>query len=118
MPLDVRAVVRNRAERECILVQVARLLQHDWEEIRAAYVVEKVAEKAGAEWVVSEILDNASAVGVAVRNPQLLFGGIGEALEQDNFDRIVPEGIDERLVGEYGISWRRLREGKQHERQK
>ncbi len=46
-----------------------------------------------------------------MRNSQLLFGGVGKALEQNNLDRLVPERIDERLVREHGVGGRRFWEG-------
>ena len=63
----VGGVVRERAERERVLVDVARLADHRLDEVAGADVVQQVAEEMAAERVVAEILNHRSAVGVGAR---------------------------------------------------
>ena len=58
----VGRVVRERAERERVLLEIARVVNQRLDEIARPDVVHEVAEEMVAERVVAEILDDRSAV--------------------------------------------------------
>jgi len=59
--------MRNRSEGKRIFVQVARLSEQGLEKIRPANIMDQIAEKTAAERIVSEILNDAPTVTVAMR---------------------------------------------------
>ena len=63
----VRGIVRERAERERIFVDVLRVAEHRSDEIARAHVVEQVTEKMTAEGIVAKVLDHRAAVGEGAR---------------------------------------------------
>ena len=67
MTADVGSVVRERAQRERILIQVRGVLKQGLDKVAAAHVVHQIAEKLAAERVVAHVLHNTSAVGVGMR---------------------------------------------------
>src|SRR5579864_4603081 len=80
--------------------------------------MDQIAEKSAAEWIISEILNDASAVSVAVPDSQLFLGSIRKTLEQDCFDCFVPEAVDKRLVSEYRVRLTNLRTTEQNDQKK
>jgi hypothetical protein len=109
MPGVVGRVMGERAERERVLVQIARVANDRFNEIAAAHVVQQVAEEMAAERVVAEILNDRAAVGVLTRLPQVCRSRAWKLLRQYRLDRAVPQRIDRRLVREHRIRGRRGR---------
>src|SRR5258706_16337559 len=104
MPRHVGTVMGDRAEGKRIFIQVPRFEEQCRQEIRAANIMEQITEKSAAERIISEILNDASAVCVAVCDSELIRCGTGEALKQDRLDVVVPERIDQRLVCKHRIT--------------
>ena len=72
MAIIVGGVMRQRAQRECILVQILRLANQVENEVAAADVVRQIAVELAAERIIAQILNDASAVGVSMRLGQLI----------------------------------------------
>src|SRR2546428_9458830 len=104
MSLNIGTVMRDRAESKRIFVQVFRFVEQRRQKIRAANIMEQVTEESAAERVISEILNDASAVRVAVCDSELIWCSIAEALKQDCLDVVVPKNIDQRLVCKHRIT--------------
>ena len=62
--------VRQRAQRERILVEILRLANQVDDEVAAADVMRQIAIKLAAERIISQVLDDAAAVSVGVRRRQ------------------------------------------------
>ena len=67
----VSRIVRQGSQRERILVEVLRLIDHRGNEVARPDVMSKVAEEPIAKWVVAQVLHDASAVGIGVGVLQL-----------------------------------------------
>jgi hypothetical protein len=107
---EVGGVVGESAEGEGVLIDVAgffRLGEHVGDEVSAADVVGEVAEEFVAEGVVSDVLDEAAAVGVGMGGADLVFGGVGKSGEEHGMKLLLPEEVDDLLVGEDGVGARR-----------
>ena len=102
----VGGVVRERAEREGVLVDVVRLAQHRLDEIAGAHVVQQVAEEVAAERVVAEVLNHRAAVGVAARHRQFLAGGAWKAARQQRPQAGLPERVDVGFVRQHRVGTR------------
>src|SRR5437870_2146065 len=74
MTVVVRRVVRERTEGESILVDILSVSPQSLDEIAAADVMRKVAEKGAAVRVVAHVLNDGAAVGVGLRPAQILLG--------------------------------------------
>ena len=44
---------------------------------------------------------------------QVVFGCLWKSIQQKGFDRAVPGGVDNRLMGQYGIGMQSVSEGQQ-----
>ena len=92
------------AERESILIGVATLVNQFENEITAADVVHEVAEFGAAEGIVAEILDDGATVGIGMRFGELVFGQIGETLEEERANVVGPHQVHDSFVSENRIS--------------
>ena len=103
MAVIVTGVMRQRPQRECILVEVLRLSNQVQYEVAAADVMSQIAVKRAAERIISQILNDASAVGIGVRLSQLIRGRGGKSLQEQRLYGTIPSGIDNGFVGENGV---------------
>src|SRR4029077_1990374 len=76
VPVIVRGVVSQRAEREGIAVEIAGIAEEGQDKIPAADVMSQVAEKNSSGGKVPQVWDEGPAVGIAVRLLELLPRGI------------------------------------------
>src|ERR1019366_5225619 len=88
---DIRRIVRQCSQRECVLVDILAFEQQLANEVSAADVVHQVAKFRAAEWVVAEILDDGASIGVGMRVPDLVLRKSRIALEEEGLDRIRPK---------------------------
>ena len=107
----VGRVVRDGAERECQLVDVAGVAHERLHEVARPHVVHQIRELFAAERVVAEILDDRSTVGERARPLQADRIGGGKSLPQRRHDGVVPQRVDHRLVGQDRIRGRGTRGG-------
>ena len=103
MAIIVSRVMRQRAQRECIFVEVLRISNQVQNEVAAPDVVRQIAVKLAAERIIAQILNDASAVGISVGLDQLIRGGGGKSFQEQGLDGTVPSGIDDGFVREDGI---------------
>src|SRR5712691_9256041 len=115
MAVHIRAIVRYRAERECVFLKVSRLIQQGLQKIGAPHVMQQIAEEVAAKWIVAQVLNNAPAVSVTVGFPELLLAGFGKALNQYWLDRVGPKRIDDGLMSQHRVTTRVGRETEQDE---
>jgi hypothetical protein len=66
MSVNVGCVGRERSQSKCVPVDVVSVLEHGADEISAANVVQQVAEVFVAEWIIAEVLNDASAIRIGV----------------------------------------------------
>jgi hypothetical protein len=104
MALRIRHVVLQRAECKGVLVKRLGVANERDNEIAAADVVRQIAEETAAEGLIAHVLDDASAVGEGVRFNQLLRRGRGKTLQQGLLERVFPNGVDNGLVREDGVT--------------
>ncbi len=69
MSADVRRIVRERSQCECVLVDVGRLRDQRLNEVSAADVMDQIAEEPVPERVVTHVLDQRPTIGVGVGGP-------------------------------------------------
>ena len=100
----VRRVMRQRAQRECVLVDILRLTYQVRHEIPAARVVDQVAEKPASEGVIPHVLDDAASIGIGAGAQELVRRSLRKALYQQRPDGIVPGRIDDGLVRQHGVA--------------
>ena len=74
MAIVVGGVVRQRAEREGVVVDVLGVVQQSTDEISAADIVGEVTEKMTPVRVVAHVLDDGAAIGEGLRGVQFLIG--------------------------------------------
>ena len=86
----VGRVMRERSQGEGIFVDVGRFTQKGAHEISAAHVMQQVAEVFLAEWIVTHVLDKATAIGEGVSVPKVLGCCVGEALDQHALKLVFP----------------------------
>ena len=104
VPLGIGGIVFQRAQSECIFVQVLRFADQFRDEIAAADVMGEIAEKAAAERIISHILNDAAPIRVSVRLLQLLRRRSGKPFEKQFLEGSIPDRIDDRFVGENRIA--------------
>ncbi len=90
MPGVVGRVMRERAKRKRVFVDVLRIAQHRVDEIARAHVVQQVAEEVAAERIVPEVLDHRAAVRIRARMQEVLTGRARVALQKKRSYRCVP----------------------------
>src|ERR1700693_2526237 len=76
----VGGVVSQRAEGKRIVVEVLGIAQQSQDKVSAPHIVRQVAEEKTSVRVVAHVLDNGSAVGIAVCFFNFFPGRIGETL--------------------------------------
>src|SRR4051794_26359084 len=103
MACDVRRVVRKRTQGECILVRVLRLEQQFTNEVPAADVVHQVAEFSAAEGVITEILNDGTAIGVGVSFAELIFRHARKSFQEEGLDLTAPDQVDDLLMSKNRI---------------
>ena len=86
----VGGVVRQRAEREGVLVDVVRFAQQRFHEVAGADVVHQVAEKVVPERIVAKVLNHRSAVRVRARPKNLVGRGPRKAPDKERTKSGVP----------------------------
>ena len=106
VPLGIGGIVLQRAESERVFVEVLRLADQRRDEVPTADVMREIAEKAAAERIISQVLNDAATVGVGVRLLQLLRGCVGKSFEEQFLEGGIPHGIDDGFVGENRIAVR------------
>src|SRR6185369_9124468 len=100
VPDNIRRIMSQRSQREREFVQVRGFLKQRADEISASHVVGQVAEKLAPERVIPEILDQAAPVGVSVGFAQVLLGRLRKVSQQQRPDLVLPQYVDNLLVGE------------------
>src|SRR5579864_672237 len=103
---DIRGIVRECPQSESVLIRILALQQQLPNEITAAYIVHQVAEFHAAKGIVAEVLDDRTAIGIAVRFLELLFGERWESLKKQWAELIGPQQVDDFLVRKNGVSKR------------
>ncbi len=112
MTVIVRRVVRHRAQRETVFINVVGVVQERHDEIATAHVMRQIAEKMAAVWIVAEVLNNRAAVCISLRRAQFFGSSVGKSRQQGGFQPVFPSRINDRLVGEHGV---RARDGRARE---
>src|SRR6185437_2123841 len=87
---NIRCVVRQRAQREGVLVDIPALKYQLANKVSAANAMHQVAEFSAAERVVAEILNDGSPVSIGVGLFDLVVGQSGKSLEQERADLVSP----------------------------
>src|SRR4029077_5976120 len=100
---DIRSIVRERAQRKGVLVGILALQQQFSHEVTAAHVVHQIAKFHAAKRVIAEILDNGTAIGVAVCLLELVFRERRKSLEKERAELIGPKQIDDSLMRENAV---------------
>src|ERR1700758_3520485 len=114
---DIRRIVRQSAQRECVFVDVLALDQQLANKVSATDVVHQIAELPATERVVAEILDEGASVGVGMRFFKLVCRQSGKPLEDQRLDLIAPQQVDDLLVSENRVC-RRSGDTHQNDEQK
>ena len=99
--------MRQPAKGERELVYVLRVVDQLHDKVAAADVMEQVAEKFVAGWIVAHILNQAAAVGIGVGAAQVIFCGIGITLQKETLEVALPHKVNYLLVGEHGVGRQR-----------
>src|SRR5688572_22140172 len=100
----VAGVVRDRAERERILVDIRGLAEEGANEVAGTDVVNQVGEEAAAERVITEVLDQRSPVGVRARRLDCRRRRVRISQLQYCRDVRVPRLVDQGLIRQQGVS--------------
>jgi hypothetical protein len=103
----VADVVREGADGEGELVGGVGIAEECEDEVAGADVVGEIGEETVAEGIVAEVLNGASAVGVAVGLLNLCVGESGVLFEEDGADGGLPGEVDELFVGLDGVGYGR-----------
>ena len=103
MSSQVRGVVRQGPQRERILVDVSGFVQQRQDKIAAANIVDQIAEEPVSERIIAQVLDQASAVGIAMGHAELVRRRAGILFQQKGLDLIFPEQVNDLFVGQNGI---------------
>ncbi len=98
--LGIGGIVFQRAQSECIFVEVLRFADQGHDEIAAADVMREIAEKVAAERIISQVLNDATPIRVGVRLLQLLPSGAGKSFEKLFLEGSIPNRINDRFVGQ------------------
>lgn len=96
--------MRQSAESESKLVAIGGGGNQIRYEITGADVVREIREETAAEGIVTEVLNDGSAVGERVRFPQLLGGRVREAVENGGAQGVLPGCVDDGFVAEDGVA--------------
>src|ERR1700682_1580503 len=104
MPRVVGGVMCQRAERKGILIEIVCILNHGLDKITGAHVMEQITEKSASEWVVTEVLNDATAVGVGAGLGQFFLRGCRETFFQQRLNHRLPKRVNIGLVCEDRIS--------------
>ena len=108
--------MRKRAQGESILVEVLRVVDQRLNEVAGADIVSQIAEDLIAERIVTDVLNDAAAVGVSVGVLSRSSGvAVGKAGEQQRLDLLVPQQIDDLFVRQDGVGrayWRERQRAK------
>ena len=99
VPDGIAQVMRERSDGEGELIHGAGIAQHGGDEIAASDIMSQIAEVLLAEWIVTDVLNHATPIGVSMGLFQTRFGGPRVALQkkrpdgiQSRADRSVPHG--------------------------
>ena len=92
------------AQGESVVVDVAGVTQHPGDKIAGSDVVKQIGEFMIAEWVIAEVLNRRTPVGVGVGLLDLIGIGLGEALEEGGADVGIPSNVDQFLMREDAIT--------------
>jgi hypothetical protein len=105
---DIRGIVRERTEREGIFIGILTLQQQLSNEVAAANAVHQITEFHTPKGIVTEVLDNGTAVGISMCLRELILRERWESFEEKGTEFIGPHQINDFLVGEHGVSERPL----------
>ena len=94
----VRGVMRERADGESVFVDVLGVPQQRLDEIAAADVMRKIAEKGAAIRVIPHILNDRTAISVGLCPAQIFFCGLREFLQEERLDVRLPRCIDDGFM--------------------
>ncbi len=67
------------AERERIFIDILGIAKQRHDKIPGPHVMNQIAEKLAAKWVVAHVLNGASAISIGVRGFQFVRSGIGKS---------------------------------------
>src|SRR5438477_7659185 len=98
MRADIRRIVRQGAQGEGEFVKVGRLEDEIDDKISAAHVMSQIAEKFAAERVISDVLNQAAAIGVSMGLAQFLRRGGWEMRQENRLYLILPGDIHKLLM--------------------
>jgi hypothetical protein len=99
----IRAVVSERSEGESVFIEIFGVSEQRFDEVGASNVVNQVAEEMAAVRVITEILNDCSAVGIAVGLPKLIMRCPGKALKQEWTDSGLPGRVNDRFVSQHRV---------------
>jgi hypothetical protein len=111
----VADVVRERADSEGQLVGVAGISEEIDDEVSRAHVVSEVGERIVAKGVVTDVLNDATAIGVGASVFEIGKSEVGIVAEKKRDDRVSPSEVDELLVSEEGVCGDRARAGEEQQ---
>ena len=97
-------VVRERADSEGQLVRVVRIAEEIDDKVSGANVVGQIRKRLIAEWVVSDVLNDATTVGIGTCAIEFGGGQVRIAAQEQGNDGILPREVDELFVGKQGVS--------------
>ncbi len=100
MPHVIGGVMRQRPQREGVLVDVGRFFDQGGNEFSAAHIVQQVAEIFIAAGVVTHVLNQAAAVGIGVRLPKVVCSGLGKPVQEHRLNLVLPRQIHDFFVSE------------------
>ena len=100
--------MRQRSQREGVLIDVGRFVQQRGDKFSATNVVHQVAEILAAAGIVAHILNQAAAVSVGMCLAQIFGGRVGKPRQQHGLNLVLPRQIDDLLMGQDGIASGRL----------
>jgi hypothetical protein len=106
--------VRERSQREGVLVAILAFEQKFVDKVTAADLVRQIAELPVAERVVAKILNGRAAIGIGVRLRDLVLRKPGKVLSQKRLNLVGPEHVDSFLVSQHGVRGRSTA-GHQHD---
>ena len=81
MAIRICGVMRHRAQRESVIVQVLGVVHHCENKIGAAYVMREVTKKMAAVRVVTHVLNDGPAVRVSMRLAQFVGRGVRKSFQ-------------------------------------
>jgi len=102
----IGGVVFQRSQCERIFVQVLGLTDELRNEIATPDIMREVAEKAAAERIISQVLNDAASVSIGVGQFQLRRRSGRKSFEEQFLKGSIPDGIDDGLMGENCVAVR------------